>query len=257
MDVKTLDDNPEAEYIYFVGCMASFDDRSKETARALVELLNHAGLDFAVLSQESCCGDPARRTGHEYLAQALIDMNVEQFSEAKPKKVFTACPHCFNSLKHEYSDFGVTFDEVLHHSELLTRLVKEKRIVLPQADGDRSVVFHDSCYLGRYNGLYEESRGVLEGVTGSRPYEAKFNRDKGYCCGAGGGRMFMEESEGERVNQFRYKQLEESGAGEIGVSCPFCLTMLDDAGKELEGVREMPVRDIAVILRDAVLKRQP
>jgi Fe-S oxidoreductase len=262
LDVTTLAETPEAEYIYFVGCMASYDDRSKATARAMVELLNHAGVEFAVLAQETCCGDPARRTGHEYLAQAMIEVNADQFKEAKPKKVFTACPHCFNSLLHEYNDFGVEFEEVIHHSELLTRLLKEGKLkpkpevaATAPSPGLGKVAFHDSCYLGRYNDIYSGPRDVLKSVPGAELREAKFHHDKGFCCGAGGGRMFMEETEGTRVNQFRYRQLEETGADSVAVACPFCMTMLDDASKELtaEGTRELPVKDIAIVLRDAVL----
>lgn len=252
LDVKTLDEKPDAEYIYFVGCLASFDENSKVTARALVELLNHAEVSFAVLQQESCCGDPARRAGHEYLAQSLIEINADQFKVAQPKKVFTACPHCFNTLKHEYSDFGVEFGEVIHHSELLLKLIHEGKLqVAGKAIG--KFVFHDSCYLGRYNNIYGQPRDILKAIPGAELTEAKFSHDKGFCCGAGGGRMFMEETEGERVNHFRYKQLAETGAEKIAVACPFCLTMLGDASAELGDEGGIETTDIAVLLRDALV----
>lgn len=252
LDVPTLDDYPEPEWLYFVGCFASLDERSKPTARALVELLHHAGVSFAVLSAETCCGDPARRCGHEYLAQALIEQNVEQMRAMKPRKVLTACPHCFNTLKNEYAQFGVEFAEVVHHSELLLRLVSEGRLK-PRAGATLPhTVYHDSCYLGRYNEIYSAPRALLAGVPGTQLSEAGFNRDKGFCCGAGGGRMFMEETEGERVNKFRYGQLAATGAEQVAVACPFCLTMLDDASKEA-GADAKPVKDIAILLREAVL----
>lgn len=253
LEVPTISENPEAEYIYFVGCMASFDERNKATARALVELLKHAGVSFAVLDAETCCGDPARRTGNEYLAQALIETNAEQFKECKTKKALTACPHCFNSLKHEYGQFGVEFAEVVHHSALLTSLIKDGKLMHKDGSDPREIVYHDSCYLGRYNSVYDEPRDVLRGIPGVKLKEAKFNRDKGYCCGAGGGLMFMEETEGRRVNGWRYEQLKATGAGAIAVACPFCKVMIDDAAQDSGADQALPVEDIAVTLRRIIL----
>jgi Fe-S oxidoreductase len=251
LELPKLSENPAAEYVYFVGCMASCDDRNKETARAVVELLLRAGVNIAVLDAETCCGDPSRRAGNEYLAQMLIEQNAEQFKEGAVKKIVTACPHCLNTLKHEYSQFGIQFDEVLHHSELLLKLLREGRLKLdtPSADKSMRVVYHDSCYLGRLNNIYREPRAVVNACTGGL-LEAQFNHDKGYCCGAGGGRMFMEELEGEHINSWRYQQLAKTGAGEIAVACPFCMVMLDDAAKET-GDAALPVRDIALMLRDS------
>lgn len=252
LSVPTLADKPDAEWLYFVGCFASLDERSKPTARALVELLNHAGVSFAVLEAETCCGDPARRCGHEYLAQSLIGVNAEQMKVMQPRKVFTACPHCFNTLKHEYSQNGVVFDEVIHHSELLHRLVRAGKLQPRPGATMPHTVYHDSCYLGRYNEIYSAPRALLAGVPGTKLSEAEFNHDKGFCCGAGGGMMFMEENVGERVNTFRYRQLAATGAEQVAVACPFCLTMLDDASKDA-GADAKPVDDIAVLLRRAVL----
>jgi Fe-S oxidoreductase len=255
LNVPTLEENPEAEWIYFVGCFAALDDRSKPVARAMVELLNAAQVSFAVLDTETCCGDPARRCGHEYLAQALIEVNAEQFKSAKAKKVFSACPHCYNTLKSEYSQFGVKFDEVLHHSQLLARLLNQGRIKPVKPDILGKVAFHDSCYLGRYNSVYYNPRDIIRNIRGTDILEPLYTRDKGFCCGAGGGRMFLEETEGQRVNHFRYHQLAATGAERIAVACPYCMTMLDDAAKELaaEGVRELQVVDIAVALRISVI----
>lgn len=254
LELPTLSENTAAEYVYFVGCMACCDDRNKETARAMVELLQRAGVNIAVLDNESCCGDPSRRAGNEYLAQMLIEQNAEQFKEGAVKKVVTACPHCLNTLKHEYAQFDIQFDEVLHHSELLLMLLREGRLKLATASGENSkhIVFHDSCYLGRLNNIYREPRAVVRACSGAL-LEAQFNHDKGYCCGAGGGRMFMEELEGEHINSWRYQQLAKTGAGEIAVACPFCMVMLDDAAKEV-GDAALPVRDIALILRDCTRK---
>lgn len=257
LNVPTLADNPDAEYLYYVGCFGSFDAKSKPTTVAMIELLNQAGVNYAVIGKsEGCNGDPARRCGHEYLAQTLAEQLVETFREMTPRKVITQCPHCFNSFKVDYPDFGFSFDEVIHHSELLARLVADGRLK-PTAEvaalggaPKRKVVFHDSCYLGRYNGVYDAPRETLKSIPGVELVEAKPCKDKGFCCGAGGGRMFMEETEGRRVNEFRYEQLEGSGADEVAVACPYCMTMIDDAASTAE--HKLPVRDIALVLRDAL-----
>jgi len=253
LDVAMLSDKPDAEYVYFVGCFASLDERNKTTARAFVELLNHAGVSFAVLDGETCCGDPARRCGNEYLAQALMELNAEQFKDGKVRKVVTCCPHCFNTLKHEYYQLGVEFEEVVHHSTLLARLLAGGKLRPTHEAASRRVTFHDSCYLGRYNRIYYQPRDVLRSVHGLQLVEPSYHHDKGYCCGAGGGMMFMEETEGTRVNQFRLGQLRQSQPDAIAVACPFCMTMLDDAVKEAELDYELPVEDIAVTLHKSIL----
>jgi Fe-S oxidoreductase len=259
LTVPTIEDNPDAEYLYYVGCFGSFDSRSKPTSVAIIELLNAAGVNYAVMGMETCNGDPARRSGNEYLAQMLAEQLIDNLKEIKPRKVITQCPHCFNAFKNEYPDYGFVFEEVIHHSELLARLVREGKLK-PTAEvaklggaPKRKVVFHDSCYLGRYNSVYDEPRDTLKGVPGVELVEAKFCGDKGYCCGAGGGRMFMEETEGRRVNEFRYEQLAETGASEVAVACPYCMTMIDDASKSVGGATPLPVKDIAIVLRDALV----
>jgi len=259
LSVPTIESNPDAEYLYYVGCFGSFDSRSKPTSVAIIELLNAAGVSYAVMGMETCNGDPARRSGNEYLAQMLAEQLIDNLKGIKPRKVITQCPHCFNAFRNDYPDYGFVFEEVIHHSELLARLVKQGRLK-PTAEvaklggaPKRKVVFHDSCYLGRYNSVYDEPRETLKGVPGVELVEAKFCGDKGYCCGAGGGRMFMEETEGRRVNEFRYEQLAETGADEVAVACPYCMTMLDDASKSSGGSAPLPVRDIALVLRDAVV----
>jgi Fe-S oxidoreductase len=255
LDVPTLSEKPDAEYIYFVGCLASLDDRSTKIARAFVRLLNHAGVSYALLDAETCCGDPARRSGNEYLAHALIEQNAEQFAEAGTRKVVTTCPHCMNTLKHEYRDFGIEFDAVLHHSELLLELLRTGRLQ-PRNDSDSiPVVFHDSCYLGRYNSIYNAPRESLGSGCDVPVLEAPgSHHDRGLCCGAGGGMMFMEESEGSRVNHMRLEQLLASGAKHVAVSCPFCNVMLADAVNELEVDAE--VSDIAILIADSCLEAE-
>jgi Fe-S oxidoreductase len=259
LSVPTIEDNPDAEYLYYVGCFGSFDSRSKPTSVAIIELLNAAGVSYALMGMETCNGDPARRSGNEYLAQMLAEQLIDNLKGIKPRKVITQCPHCFNAFRNDYPDYGFVFQEVIHHSELLARLVRQGKLQ-PTAEvarlggtAKRKVVFHDSCYLGRYNSVYDEPRETLKGVPGVELVEAKFCGDKGYCCGAGGGRMFMEETEGRRVNEFRYEQLAETGAEEVAVACPYCMTMIDDASKSVGGGNALPVKDIAIVLRDAVV----
>ena len=250
LGVPVVGEAESFEYLYFVGCSGSFDDRNTKVATAFVKLLQKAGVSFAILGEaEGCCGDAARRAGNEYLFQTLAQANIETFNEAGVKKIVTTCPHGFNTLKHEYPGFGGRY-EVFHHSALLQKLLLEGKLK-PLKDIGRSVAFHDSCYLGRYNNLFAEPRNVLTSIPGVKLAEAELHHEKGYCCGGGGGRIFMEEKLGTRINHARIAQLAGTGCGTISAACPFCMTMLSDAvnEKEITGVQ---VRDIAEILLDAV-----
>jgi len=240
----------KAEYLLFVGCAASYDARNQDVMRALCTLLNKAGVDYAVLgTEEGCCGDPSRRVGHEYLFQMQAPQNVGTFQKYDVKKVLTACPHCFNSIANEYPEFGLENVEVMHHSELLSDLVDQGK--LKMKGGEKvTMTFHDSCYLGRHNDIYDAPRQVLEAVDGIDLVEMPRNRREGFCCGAGGGRMFMEEDIGTRINHNRIEEAAETGAAEVCSSCPFCLTMLGDAIKETERSEQLTARDIAEVMLD-------
>ena len=248
LEVPRLRDKGQAEYLLFVGCAASFDARNQEVMRALCILLNQAGVDYAILgTEEGCCGDPARRVGHEYLFQMQVPLNVETFQKYQVGKVVTACPHCFNTIANEYPDFGLENVEVIHHSELLSELVAAGRLKLK--GGEKvSVTYHDSCYLGRHNDIYEAPRQVLGAVAGIDLVEMPRNRREGFCCGAGGGRMFMEEDIGTRINHNRIDEVAATGADEVCSACPFCLTMLGDAIKETERSDQLVARDIAEVM---------
>jgi Fe-S oxidoreductase/nitrate reductase gamma subunit len=220
------------DVLFWVGCAGSYEDRAKKVSRALVELLNEAGVKFAILgSEETCNGDSARRMGNEYLFQMLARQNVETMNGYGVKKIVTNCPHCFNVIKNEYPPFGGNY-EVMHGTELVSQLVAEGRIRLENEIAD-SITFHDPCYLGRYNGVYDAPRRILESIPGLRLQELPRSREKGLCCGAGGGRMWMEEKLGTRINQARMREIAESGAGAVGVSCPFCMVMIGNAKEEL------------------------
>lgn len=255
LDIPTLSDKPDAEVLYWVGCAASYDDRAKKVARAVSKLLKKARVDFAILgTEETCTGDPARRAGNEYLFQMLAEQNVETLNgyDASKKTIITACPHCFNTLANEYGDFGGHYD-VVHHSDFLNGLLVAGKLV-PSKTVKGKVVYHDSCYLGRYNQVYDSPRQILEAIEGLELTEVPYwNRSKGLCCGAGGAQMWMEEQEGdERVNNKRTLQLIETGATTVASGCPFCMTMLSDGLKAHEKDESIGQRDIAEILADAV-----
>lgn len=245
-------DRPAADYLYWVGCAGSFDDRSKNIARSMVKIMKEAGVSFSVLgSEEKCCGDSARRLGNEYLFQTLAAENVELLNELGVTRIVTHCPHCFNTLKNEYPAFGGNF-EVVHHTELLTGLIAQGRLKFRSDLESLRVAYHDSCYLGRYNGQYDAPRKILRSVPGVTVVEARRSREKSFCCGAGGGRMWMEEQGGRRINGMRVEQLMESGPGVVGVNCPFCLTMLEDGIKAMELETPVPALDVAEIVARSV-----
>ena len=251
LEIKKIADTTAAgeatDVLLWVGCAGSFDDRNKRVLRSFVNVLNKAGVKFSILgNEEQCTGDPARRIGNEYLYQTLATANIETMNRYGVKKIVTACPHCFNTLKNEYKDFGGIY-EVHHHSEFLADLIKSGKIK-PTKSNDKTITFHDSCYLGRWNGIYSEPRAVLESVPGVKLVEMKQAFDKSRCCGAGGGRMWMEETIGRRVNVTRTEQAIETGASVIASSCPFCMTMMTDGVKTKEKVEEIKVMDIAEII---------
>ncbi len=240
------------EYLYWVGCAGSFDDRNKKTSRAVAKLLQRAEVDFAILGpSELCTGDPARRSGNEYIFQMLAMQNVEALQGLGAQKIITQCPHCFNTLKNEYPQLGGHY-EVVHHSQLLASLVADGRLSLAGATIDERVTYHDSCYLGRHNDVYLAPRNVIGSIGGIEVVEMPRNGTRGFCCGAGGARMWMEEHIGKKVNIERTEEALETGATRIAVACPFCYVMLDDGVKEKRRDEDVKVQDIAEILIEAL-----
>ena len=237
-----------AEYIYFVGCAASFDERNQKVARATIGLLNEAGLDVGILGmQEGCSGDPARRAGNEYLFQMLAETNMMTFQELGVKRIVASCPHCFHTLGKEYGDYGGDELEVFHHSEILAKLQEEGK--LPNVSTEESVTFHDPCYLGRIGGIVDEPRDIIGGVD----KEVERHGTDSFCCGAGGAQMWMEEDADKRVNQIRAKEIAETGCDTVAVGCPFCSIMVKD-GLDSVGA-EMDVKDVAEILWEQIVAR--
>ena len=255
LDVKTLAEHPDAEVLFWVGCTAALEQRSRNVARAMASVLKRAGVDFAILgSEETCSGDPARRMGNEYLYQVLAKQNIETLNRYQMKKVVTICPHCFNTIKNEYPHLGGDYD-VQHYSELVAELIQDGRI-RPVATMDATVAYHDSCYLGRHNGVYDAPREIARAIPGVSLVEMERSRERAFCCGAGGGHMWMEESRGRRVNHVRTDQFLETDADTVAVSCPFCLQMFVE-GIESSGLQDKKqVKDLLEILDESLASEQ-
>jgi len=258
--LKTMAEVEEAgetvDYLFWVGCSAAFDPRNQKIARAVVKILQAAGVSFAVLGEEeSCTGDPARRIGHEYLYQIQAEMNVETLKQYAFNNVLTLCPHCFNTIKNEYPDYGGSY-QVVHHTELILQLLNQNKLNLTQSV-DQLVTYHDSCYLGRHNKIYNQPRDVLEKIPGVQLVEMDRNRARGMCCGAGGGLMWIEEEPGKRVNEFRVEQAKSALTAKqngkralVASACPFCMTMMEDGmASKAEDLQD---KDIAELVAEAL-----
>jgi Fe-S oxidoreductase len=257
MDIPTMAELHERgerpDVLFWVGCMGSFDDRAKKTTVAFARILQAAGIRFAILGQEeSCNGDPARRMGNEYLYQMLAKQAIETLDRYGTTTIVTSCPHCFHQIGNEFPQLGGNYD-VIHHSTYIERLLADGRVPLREGGEALVMAYHDSCYLGRYNEIYDAPREALKrALPVVQLVEPPRTRDRGLCCGAGGGRMWMEERVGERINVERKKELLATGADAVAVACPFCMTMLSDAGKKLEST--VPVYDIAEVVADRLAR---
>ena len=247
LNVKIMADDPDVDYLLWVGCAGSFDDRSKKVSNSLVKILQKAGVSFAMLGvEEKCTGDFARRVGNEMLFQMMAEENIATLNAYKVKKIITACPHCLNSLKHDYPQMGGNY-EVIHHAEFIDDLVQAGKIKLkPSLDG--ALTYHDPCYLGRYNNIYDQPRSILRSVAKGGLKELDRHGRESFCCGAGGGRMWMEETIGTRINLARSEEIVDCGVSNVAVGCPFCLTMIEDGMKELGKEEELKTMDIAEIV---------
>lgn len=247
LEIPTLAEDPNVEYLFYVGCAGSFDDRGKKVSAAFAKILKAAGVSFGILgTEEGCCGDSAMRGGNEYLYQTLAQANIEVMKGYNVKKIIATCPHGYNALKKDYPHFGGEF-EVLHHTEIIADLIAKGKITLKKPV-EGLFTYHDSCFLGRYNGIYDQPRNILKAVPGLKLAEMERNLAKSFCCGAGGARMWMEEDIGERINNMRTDQAIATGADRVAVGCPFCLTMLADGIKDRKKEEGMAALDIAEIV---------
>jgi Fe-S oxidoreductase len=237
--------------LLWVGCSGAFHPRNQETSRDMAKILNAAGIRFAILGKEEvCCGDPARRLGDEILFQKLAQANIDRFNRYQVQKIVTMCPHCLNTLKNEYPELGCKL-EVIHATELVTNLIRDNRITPKYPVADK-IAIHDACYLGRYNQVYQPPRDICRAVPGTQLKETQRNRDKGFCCGGGGGRMWLHENLGQNINVVRAGEMAKTGVDLIGTACPYCLVMLDDGVKSLELEKPPKVADIIDIVADSL-----
>jgi Fe-S oxidoreductase len=242
----------EFDVLYWVGCAGSIDARYQNVSRSVAKLLNKAGVNYAVLgTEEKCNGDSARRLGNEFLAQTMIKENVDTMKKYKFNKILVSCPHCLQTIGNEYKAFGGDY-EVVHHSEFIEELVSQNKIQIDDTKKiDKKITYHDSCYLGRYNDIYEEPRDLLKKVNNGEMAEMKRHKDRGLCCGAGGGRMWMEEKIGKKVNIERTEEALELKPDVISTACPFCMTMLTDGVKEKGKAEEVKVKDFAELVLES------
>jgi len=278
LDIPLMAENPNADVLYWVGCMGSFDERNKKVATAVAKILKAAQINFAILGPEEwCTGDPARRIGNEYLWQMMAQQNIETLDGygfnrssahnghnghasgngtiTQHRTLLTACPHCFNTIKNEYPQLGGDY-EVVHHTTYINSLLANQTITLPEGFDQRKLTYHDPCYIGRYNDVYEEPRRVLNVLNSKGVTEMHRNRSKSFCCGGGGGRAWMEETIGERVNQTRVNEALDTGAEVLAAACPFCITMFDDGVNGVEAEEKMRTEDISEIVVQAIEARQ-
>ena len=252
LKIKTLAEHPEAEVLFWVGCTAALEERSQAVARSMAKVLKAAGVDFAILGEEErCTGDPARRLGNEYLYQMMAQQNIETLARYNVKRIVTVCPHCFNTMKNEYPQSGGHY-EVMHYSQMVDQLIRSGKLK-PIRLMEGTVAYHDSCFLGRHNGIYDEPRRIARAIPGVKLVEMEPNcRERGFCCGAGGGHMWLEESLGDRINHIRTDHFLGTGAATVGVSCPFCLQMLTE-GIEARGEKgEKQAKDLLELLAESL-----
>lgn len=254
LDVPKMREKGEAEYLYWVGCAGAYDSRGQEVSQAMVKLMNHAGVDYAILgTEETCTGDSARRLGNEYLFQMMAQQNIDTFDNYKVTKIITQCPHCLNALKNDYQALGKNY-EVIHHAEFLSELVEQGKLT-PTKSSNAKIGYHDSCYLGRHNNIYDAPRNVIQSIPGVRLEEFERSGNEGLCCGAGGGRMWLEETLGDKtINVERMEDVKALKPDEVATACPFCATMINDGIKAEELDMSTASKDIAQYLLDSIVE---
>jgi len=255
LEVKILSDDSDIDVLYWVGCTAALEDRNMKVAQATAKIMKAAGVNFGILGlEESCCGDPARRMGDEYLFQTLCEKNVGILNGYEVKKIVTTCPHCYNTLKHEYPQFGGNF-EVVHHTQFLLDLIRDGKLKITGSNGKR-LAYHDSCYLGRYNDIYQQPREILKAIGATNRVELPRHLSRSFCCGGGGGHMWMEEEPDKRVNVKRVEEIISTKVDVIASACPYCLSMFEDGLKTKEAEETVKAMDLSELLIEAMEKEK-
>ncbi|MFC2020482.1 heterodisulfide reductase-related iron-sulfur binding cluster [Chloroflexota bacterium] len=255
LDVKVVSEDSNIDILYWVGCTAALDDRNMKVSAAVAQVLQAAGVNFGILgAEESCCGEPARRMGDEYLFQTLCEKNIATLNSYNVKKIVTTCPHCFNTLKREYPQFSGDF-EVIHHTQFILDLIREGKLKIGSLDEKKVVAYHDSCYLGRYNGIYKQPREILKSLSGLKTVELPRAKSMGFCCGGGGGHMWMEEEPDQRVNVKRTEQVIDTKAELVATACPYCLSMFEDGLKTKEVEEQIQAKDLSELVLEALVHK--
>lgn len=253
IDVKPFEAG-RTEYLFYVGCAGAFDSRNRHTTLSMARILDKSGISWGILGREEmCCGDSLRRLGNEYVFDRMAKTNLKMFAEKGIRKIITQCPHCYSTMKNDYAQYGANL-EVVHHTELIQKLLLENKLPLKNPDGLGKVLYHDSCYLGRYNSIFDAPRQVISQATGEAPAEMERNRESGFCCGGGGGRMWMEEQQGKLINVARVEEALEENPDTVCVACPYCMTMFEDGLKDKEADERVRVLDLAEIVARALLE---
>jgi len=256
LNISSISESRGAGVLLWAGCSSALVERNQKLLRATAQLLQYAGVKFAILGrEEECCGDPARRIGNEFLFERLVRENIAKLTKYKVQRIVTPCPHCFNAFRNEYPKFGGAF-EVYHHSEFLATLIGQGRLA-PLSRPKKKITFHDPCYLGRHNGVYTAPRELLRACSQQAPLEMQRNRASSFCCGGGGGMSFAEEPADKRVNQERALEALATGAEVLAVGCPFCVTMMEDGINARKGNRAMPVKDVSELLWETMHSPEP
>jgi len=251
LNIKTLSEDANVDILFWVGCTEALEDRSVKIAQSFAKIMQQAGVKFGILgTEESCCGDPARRLGNEYLFQMQAQQNIEVFKGYNVKKIVTACPHCYNTIKNEYPQFGGNY-EVIHHTEFINSLISEGKLQINKGNYGK-VTYHDSCYLGRHNEIYQPPRQILKSLPGVKVVEMERNKKRGFCCGGGGGRMWLEERIGTHISETRIQQVLDTKANLVATACPFCAQMFDDAIKAKQAEEKLKVKDFAELIVESI-----
>jgi len=255
LDIPLISENPGAEYLFFAGCVPSYNGRMKSVLTSIMELFRKGGISFAMLGkEEGCCGDTVRRLGNEYVFDQIARANIEELNKYGVKKIVTFCPHCYNSFKNDYPAFGMDI-EVLHHTQIIARIL-EKQSFKPAVMNER-VVIHDACYLGRHNGVYDDPRRIVRAATGSDPLEMDRSKRQSFCCGAGGGQLWLHETKGTRINTARTRQALSKNPSIVATSCPYCLVMFEDGLKDEKADDRVQVYDVSELLAKGLQPTKP